>query len=275
MRNVVSALYPEAREHVPLRGLYLAHNNHRQGRRGRPFIYASFVSSLDGRIALGSGNDSHVPAALSSLNDWRLLQELQAQADCLLTGAGYLRSIAAGKLPDILQIGLLAESRDLADWRAKAGLLEQPAIVIPTVSLDIELPASLRECGQAVHIVTTSDAEPERIAAFERDGIKVYVRGGGRHVEGGALVALLGELGYRSVYCLTGPQMLSTLVRAGKLDRLYLTITHQILGGLAFDTMLQGDTVGDAGRLRMRELYYDASSPNGVGQWFAKFDGAL
>ncbi|MBC7945362.1 MAG: dihydrofolate reductase family protein, partial [Burkholderiales bacterium] len=211
MRTVVSSLYPEAREHLPLRGLYLAHHNERQGERGRPFIYASFVSSLDGRIALGSGDDSHVPPALNNLNDWRLLQELQAQADCFLTGAGYLRSIATGKLPDILQVGVQPESRDLGEWRANAALTGQPAIVIPTVSLDIELPASLREREQAVHIVTTTDADRDRIGAFQHDGIKVHVRGSGRHVDGNALAALLGELGYRSVYCLAGPQMLSTL----------------------------------------------------------------
>lgn len=268
----VLQLYPEFKSEIDLTGLYLAHQLQAQGAAGAPFIYASFVMSLDGRIALGSGDESHVPQALNSANDWRLLQELQAQADCFLTGAGYLRSIAAGKLSDILQVGVQPESRDLGEWRARAGLRGQPAIVIPTASLAIELPRSLREHDQEVHIVTTTDADSDRIATFRRDGIKVHVCGSGRHVEGDALAALLGELGYRSVYCLTGPQMLSRLLRAGKIDRLYLTITHQILGGRAFDTILRGDVVGNAGRLQMVSLHYDASSPNGVGQWFAQFD---
>lgn len=270
----VLQLYPEFKSEIALHGLYLAHQLQTQGAAGAPFIYASFVMSLDGRIALGSGDESHVPQALSSANDWRLLQELQAQADCFLVGAGYLRSVAAGKLADILQVGVQPESRDLAEWRTRVGLQRQPAIVIPTVSLDIELTASLRESGQAVHIVTTNDADRGRIAAFQRDGVKLHVRGSGRHVEGAALAALLGELGYRSVYCLTGPQMLHTLLRPAKLDRLYLTITHQIIGGKIFDTILHGDEVGDTGRMRLRSLHYDASSPGGAGQCFAQFDCA-
>src|SRR5689334_25396752 len=99
-------LYPGPSQESALAGTYLANGVHRLGTLAAPFVYANFVSSLDGRIALqdpGTG-ESHVPMTLTSGNDFRLLLELQAQADCLITHGGYMRAIAEGRLDDILQV---------------------------------------------------------------------------------------------------------------------------------------------------------------------------
>ncbi|MGH8671441.1 MAG: hypothetical protein ACREUA_05305, partial [Burkholderiales bacterium] len=112
-------LYPEPSMQCALEGLYLAENLHRMGSSDRPFVYANFISSLDGRIALIDPGDgkSRVPGELTSLNDWRLFQELQAQADCFITHGAYLRTLAEGRLDDILQVGTKPESADLLAWR--------------------------------------------------------------------------------------------------------------------------------------------------------------
>jgi riboflavin biosynthesis pyrimidine reductase len=91
-------------------------------------------------------------------------------------------------------------------------------------------------------------------------------------VEGTPLVRALGELGYRSIYLIAGPNMLDTMVRSGRLSRLFQTITHQLMGGVAFRTLLPGPELGLFGHLKMRSLYYDPSSPLDTGQWFAQFD---
>jgi riboflavin biosynthesis pyrimidine reductase len=96
--------------------------------------------------------------------------------------------------------------------------------------------------------------------------------GTGRAVEGAPLVRALAERGLRSLYLLAGPRMLETMLRDGVLSRLYLTIAHRVLGGAAFHTMAAGSELGPAGRLRLLELYYDATSPEGAGQWFAPFE---
>lgn len=66
---------------------------HQVGTTEAPFVYGNFVSSLDGRIALmdTAGGESYLPEALTNPNDLRLFFELEAQADCLITHAGYLR----------------------------------------------------------------------------------------------------------------------------------------------------------------------------------------
>lgn len=48
----VLPLYPEAGAARALEGLYLEQRLHALGTVREPFVYGSFVSSLDGRIAL-------------------------------------------------------------------------------------------------------------------------------------------------------------------------------------------------------------------------------
>lgn len=267
-------LYPGAPEEIALPGAYLAHRLHERGNTGAPFVYASFVSSLDGRIALRdpSTGESRLPAGLVSDNDFRLFLELQAQADCLVTHGGYLRDLAAGRLDDVLQVGTQEATRALAQWRADNGLPPQPAVVIASASLDFPMPDSPARHGQRVVIATGADAPADRVAHWRSAGYKVLIAGTGASVDGGPLVRELGGMGFHSVYLLTGPRMLDTMLREGMLSRLYLTTAHRLLGGESFHSMLSGPELGDAGRLRLCALHYDASAPDGTGQFLAHFE---
>ena len=44
------------------------------------------------------------------------------------------------------------------------------------------------------------------------------------------MITTLGARGYARLYLLAGPQMLETVLRDGALSRLYLTLTHQVIG---------------------------------------------
>lgn len=267
-------LYPGAPEEIALPGAYLAHRLHERGSVEAPFVYASFVGSLDGRIALrdSTTGESRLPAGLVSDNDFRLFLELQAQADCLVTHGGYLRDLAAGRLDDVLQVGTQEATRELAQWRADNGLPPQPAVVIASASLEFPMPASLARHGQRVFIATGAGAPADRVAHWRSIGYEVLVVGTSASVEGGPLVRELGRRGLRSLYLLTGPRMLDTMVRDGRLSRLYLTIAHRLLGGESFHSMLSCPELGDVGRLRLCTLHYDASAPDGTGQFFAHFE---
>lgn len=274
MTASVLRLFPGPPEDVALKGLYLTQAVHALGSAAMPFVYASFVSSLDGRIALRDprAGTSHLPPELVSENDFRLFLELQAQADCLVTHGGYLRDVAAGRLDDVLQIGTRDPGRDLVRWRTENGLPAQPAVVIVSSSLDFPIPDSLAQASQRVLIATGREARPERIDDLRARGYPVIIAGCGASVEGAPLVRELGALGFRSLYLLTGPRMLETMMRDGMLSRLYLTITHRILGGEDFHSMMTGPVLKGAGRLRMSSLHYDATAPDGTGQWFAQFE---
>ena len=274
MNAQVQELYPNPGATRPLHGTYLSQELRNLGTPERPFVYANFVSSLDGRIAVmesGTG-DSHVPEDLTSGHDWRLFQELQAQADCLVTHGAYLRALAQGKFGDILQVGISEQSSDIGQWRRAQGLTRQPAVAIVSRTLDFPLPPSLEAHGQRVHIITGADAPRERVLHWRDRGYDVLFSGSGCSAEGRPLIGLLGALGYARLNLLAGPQLLQTVLRQNALSRLYLTLTHQVIGGEMFHTLATGPHLGSAGRLRLRTLYFDPAAPRGTGQWFASFD---
>lgn len=273
MAETVRQLYPDSREHS-LRGLYLAHRLHELGRPGLPFVYANFVSSWDGRIALrdARGGEGRLPEALTSASDFRLLLELHAQADCLITHGGYMRAIAQRRLDDLLQVGTIKGHEDLAAWREAQGLASQPAVCIASGSLDFPFPESVRRHGQPVFIATGRSAAPVRLRQLERQGYEVVIAGGGSWVEGRSLVDALALRGYRSAFLLAGPRMLETMLRDGVLSRLYLTLIHRLLGGEHFHSLIEGPELHGTGRLKLAALYLDSGLPDGTGQFFAQFE---
>jgi riboflavin biosynthesis pyrimidine reductase len=272
MTAKILPLYPEAGPAQPLKGIYLAQRLIEQGSASSPFVYGSFVSSLDGRIALVDADnaEANVLEGLTSANDFRLFQELQAQADCLITHGGYLRALCKGRLGNVLQIG----ATDLIEWRKQNGLPEQPAIVIASGSLDFPLHESLETHRQPLYIAMGEGADSARGRAWRERGFKLISAGKGRLVEGGPLVSAIGNLGYKCLYLLAGPRMLETMLRDRRLARLYLTLTHRLLGGEQFHTMIPGPPLGTLGRLRLRTLYYDPGNADENAQWFAQFDCA-
>jgi riboflavin biosynthesis pyrimidine reductase len=273
MTKKIYRLFPPPFEAVPLKGLYLQLNLHARGTPESPFIYANFVSSLDGRIALeDASGQTYLPKRLTSPEDFRLFLELECQADCLITHGGYLRALEAGKLGNILHIGQPDPGRDLPAWRSAHGLPPQPAVIVASASLDFPMPASIREHGQQCYIATGEKADPDRVAYWRGQGYEVIFAGSGKGVEGAALSRCLSERGYRSIYLIAGPRMLDTMVREGQLSCLFQTITHQLMGGKSFRSLMPGPELGATGHLKLASLYYDPDSPAGAGQWFAQFE---
>jgi riboflavin biosynthesis pyrimidine reductase len=270
MTAEILPLYPASSAPRLLQGLYLAHRLHEIGSTTVPFVYGSFVSSLDGRIAVDDA--SGVLKGLTSANDFRLFQELHAQADCLITHGGYLRALASGQLGNVLQVNAGGRSADLAQWRKENGLPAQPAIVVASASLEFPLPASIAEHQQRLYIATGRQADPARVEALRERGLHVIFVGEGRMVQGAPLVRALGELGYRCLYLLAGPQMLETMLRDRKLSRLYLTIRHRLLGGEHFHSLIHGPRLDEAGEMTLRGLYHDAGDDEAAAQWFAQFE---
>jgi riboflavin biosynthesis pyrimidine reductase len=274
MTSEVQRVYPAASAPRPLENLYLEHRLHELGSTQAPYVFGSFVSSLDGRIAVDDPQSAGEQAleGLSSPADFRLFQEIQAQADCLITHGGYLRALAEARLGNVLQINASGRAADLVEWRTRNGLSPQPAIVIVSASLDFPVHASIGEHGQPLHIATGRSADSSRVEALQARGHHVIFAGDGTMVEGAPLVQALGELGYRSLYLLAGPKMLETMLRDRMLARLYLTIRHRLLGGEHFSTLIHGPRLGDAGEFTLRALYNDSTDESASGQWFAHFD---
>jgi riboflavin biosynthesis pyrimidine reductase len=203
-----------------------------------------------------------------TVSDFRLFMELHAQADCLITHGLYMRALDEGRLGNVLQI----KDKDLVEWRVNNGLKEQPVVVIASASLNFPMHRSLYEHEQTVYIATGRNADPGRIRNWQDLGYIILFVGEGRKVQGAPLVHELSKLGYQSIYLIAGPQMLDTITRQKQLSRLYLTISHQLIGGTNFRTILTGAPLEAEVNLTLKSIYYEPDNPNGSGQFFMQFD---
>ena len=101
----VLRLYPTPVSDRPLTGLFLSDNLRQFGEAsGRCFVYSNFVTSIDGRIAIPDPNRPGlmVPKDTANERDWRLYQELAAQADLIISSGRYLSDWANGHAGEIL-----------------------------------------------------------------------------------------------------------------------------------------------------------------------------
>jgi riboflavin biosynthesis pyrimidine reductase len=202
-----------------------------QAAYGGPFglrdecIYANFVASVDGVVALPTAEESGHIISGGSEADRFVMGLLRACADAVLLGAGTFRK-AAGHLWHAETIYRPAAAH-FAELRRSLGLRSPPPLVLVTASGEID-PAqpALRDSL----IVTTAAGEARlkgRVpptARFESGPIRLR-----------ALVERLRREGYRRILTEGGPTLASQLVAEGLLDELFLTQSPKLFGRGASD----------------------------------------
>ncbi len=269
-------LFPGPSEDVPLRGLYLSEALGPPRRLSKSFVYANFITSLDGRISLPDTrrNRSAVPAAIANPRDWRLFQELAAAADVLITTGSHVRDFRRAVTTRSFPVSGKPEFADLLDWRRARGLAPQPAIVIATASLDLPRLDALTESGRTVYVATGRAADPRKTAAVESQGVRVLRVGNGAYAEGGRLIEALAQEAHSTIAMIGGGEVLHALLVDQAVDRLYLTLACRLLGGFAFDTLLTGPVLEPAAaHFKLKALHYDAEGAGrSVEQLFAVLD---
>jgi len=274
MHRSVTRLFPAPSEELPIEGLYLGHDLHARGLPGRPFTYSNFITSLDGRIAIATEERAThiVPPAIANPRDWRLYQELAGQADLLITSGRYFRQSLLGEAQDELPLGSGSAYDDIRNWRSQHGLAPQPDIVIMSSSLNIPVAALERYRSRTIYVMTGDEADPSRVASLRNHGIEVIPAGPGHSVDGRRMYAELAARNYRSIYAIAGPAVFHTLAAAGIVDRLYLTITLQILGGQGYDTLTRGGLLEPVPGMHLAGLYHDPHAPVKASQLFGIFE---
>ncbi|MFN2138303.1 MAG: RibD family protein [Candidatus Promineifilaceae bacterium] len=265
-------LFPSPQRELPLHGAYLAHNLRQYEQpQGRPYFYSNYVTSIDGRIAVpATGGGLGVPDAIANDRDWRLFQELAAQADLIISSGRYLRDRAADKAQEILRTDD-PRFADLRQWRLDQGLSPQPDIAIISNSLNFPVPDALTTDGRKVVIITSRSADAQRKAAMEKQAA-VLITAGTDDVSGNEMSLHLAELGYRTVFNSTGPKVLHLMLQGGALDRLYLTHANRLLGGEQFATIVDGHLLKPPIDVRNNTIYLDPHGLDGLGQLFLSYD---
>ena len=273
MPTSLTRLHPPDTSRHPLSGLCLEHRLVERAEAGQPYIYSSFIMSLNGAIAIddGQGNWTH-PATLTDPRDLRLLCELMAQADCLITSAGYLRDLERGSLGNLLQLPQTPEFQDLLDYRARHHDTPFPSVLVVSRSLDFQVPASLDEHHQALRVLTPASAPEQKVAELRDQGVDVVLSEDADWVGSEAVMANLKELGVRTAYLFCGPQMNAVLMQSGRVRRLYLTWLHRLQGGHPALTVGSFLSAEWASSLELVELFQAEAEGDLPGFWFSYFD---
>ena len=261
---MLKQVFPDGEKGSPLEGTYLDLHLHQQASVDEVFIYANYIASLDGRIALYDEDlgEYTVPKSIANGRDWRLYQELAGQADVMLTSARYFRQLEKGKAQDLLPVGSGEKYADIKAWREKQGLKGQPDVMILSNSLDIPLVA-LEKVQDRKVIVCTGSTDQAKIGSLEQAGVTVLQA---EEVTGTLVRSSLIDLKYRSAYLIAGPEVHATLLKDDCINELFLTTYFALVGGKKISTLLDAD-LPQAKTLKLLSSYLDTQK----NQMFQRF----
>ena len=188
-------------------------------------LYANFVQTIDGVVAIPSVSDSNRLVSGGSEADRFVMGLLRAAADVVLIGSGTLRASARGRWrPDTV---FPAAAEAYAELRRELGLDPRPRVAILTASGSIP---SDRAVLEDAPLVVTTNAGAERLAGTLPAGVEVVVLPGEAEVGVAAVVELLRGRGHRRILSEAGPHVFGSLVEASLVDELFLTVSPLLAG---------------------------------------------
>jgi riboflavin biosynthesis pyrimidine reductase len=189
-----------------------------------PCVYANFVETLDGVVAIPELEQSNALVADESEDDKFLMGLLRAFADVVLIGSGTLLASPKGRWRPA---GVYPAAKEgFAELRKRLGKPEHPAVAVVTTgaSLDVTHPV----LAEALVLTTVRGAE--KLEGFVPNPIAVT---DGDWVDLRAALELLRSRGHSLVLAEAGPTTFGELLAAGLVDELFLTVSPVLAGRLA------------------------------------------
>ncbi len=187
-------------------------------------VYANFVETLDGVVAIPELERSNALVAGDSEDDKFLMGLLRAFADVVLIGSGTLLASPTGRWRPA---GVYPAAKEaFAELRQRLGKPEHPAVAVVTtgVSLDVTHPV----LADAVVLTTVRGAAklegvvPNLVAVTDGDSVELR-----------AALELLRSYGHSLVLAEAGPTTFGELLAGGLVDELFLTVSPVLAGRLA------------------------------------------
>jgi riboflavin biosynthesis pyrimidine reductase len=189
----------------------------------RPELYANFVASVDGVVALpGDVESGHIVSG-SDEPDRFIMGLLRAAADAVLIGAGTFRK-AAGELWHPESVYRPAAG-SYAELRRKLGLRPHPRLVVVTASGHIDTTQPALRDGL---ILTTPQGEG-RLRGRLPEGARVAVMDAPPFA-GQSILDLLHGQGLLTLLVEGGPTLVGQLLAEGLIDELFLTTSPKLFG---------------------------------------------
>ncbi|MET0409819.1 MAG: dihydrofolate reductase family protein [Polyangiaceae bacterium] len=201
-----------------------------------PRLFANFVASLDGVVALNSGGNSGQVISQDSRADRFVMGLLRACAGAVIVGAGTFRKSATHRWqPEVIYPPAAAL---YAELRAKLGLALSLQLVLVSESGELVLDAPALSDAW----VATSPEGADRLRGKLPSGARLmafdFARSGLSD-----LVSTLHDEGHQQLLTEGGPTLFARLVRERLVDELFLTSAPTLFGRFDDDrrkSLLQG-----------------------------------
>ncbi len=192
----------------------------------RPYILLNYAMSLDGKIS----TENRDPVGFTSRIDRRLMDEIRADADAVLIGAGTLR---AEDPPVRIQ------SAKRREERRRTGKSPHPVSILLSRTLQVPLEGRYWKDDDIERIVATTEQEStERLSALQ-DRAEV-IQAGQAFVDLGELCRQLHDRGIARLLVEGGGEVNMAFWEAGLADEVYLTLCPVIIGGRNAPTAADG-----------------------------------
>jgi riboflavin-specific deaminase-like protein len=208
----------------------------RSARKPRPFVFANFAMTADGKIAFAN----HHFKPFTSRRDQEHMMELRATADAVMSGARTLD----------LNPAILGTGGAKYRWqRRKRGLREYNLRIIVSGAGTIDPHAEIFKHRFSPIIILTTHRAGKRQLDTLRQQAEVKICGPNAINFNTALQWLRKEWKVKRLLCEGGGELNGALIRAGLLDELHLTVSPKIFGGQTSPTIADGvgfNKLGDA-----------------------------
>jgi riboflavin biosynthesis pyrimidine reductase len=190
-----------------------------------PRLYANFVSSLDGVVAIEGVDHSSQMISGKSEADRFVMGLLRACADAILIGAGTLRAA-----PDSLWTPAFIfpdSAAEFAQLRRGLGREAEPQLVILTASGQLDPDHRALEAGA---LVVTTSAGATRLRNRLPRSSSVVTLGDDKDARLLDVVATLRSEGHDVLLTEGGPTLIGGLIGAELVDELFLTVSPILAG---------------------------------------------
>jgi riboflavin biosynthesis pyrimidine reductase len=224
-----------------------------------PVLYANFVASIDGVVAVEGTPSSGSMISGKNAGDRLVMGLLRAVADAVLLGAGTLRATPGHRWT--AQHICPALAADFARLRRQLGRTRDPRLVVLTASGDLDPSHPALQAGALV--LTTADGA-RRARRLLPPTCEVRSISRGKAVSVRRAVAEIHAEGHDVILSEAGPVVMGQLVRERMVDDLFLTVSPVLVGRVRGDgtkSLIEGVPLlpGDLAWMRLVDVRRQAS----------------
>jgi riboflavin biosynthesis pyrimidine reductase len=190
-----------------------------------PRVFANFVETIDGVVAMPSIERSNAIVSDENEADRFVMGLLRAVADVVVVGSGTMLAAPKGTWRADKVFPAAAEA--FAELRRATGKSEHPAVAIVTAGGSFDPTHPVLEAGA---IVLTTERAAADIRASVPAATEVVAVNEGDWVDPVGAVAALRARGHELILSEGGPTLFTSFVAVGMVDELFLTVSPLLAG---------------------------------------------